>query len=74
MIVTEITKQFRVEVPMTDKQYGKFSDSDFDFDDFGWRDPWPDCEFSGGVLYFPVMDDETEAERLEAEILKIISE
>jgi hypothetical protein len=74
MIVTEIIKQFRVVVKITDNQYDKFSDSDFNFDDFEWRDPWPDCELFSDRLVFPVMDDESEAERLEATILGIIEE
>jgi hypothetical protein len=74
MIVTEIKKEFRVEVPMTEKQYIKWSTSDFDFDSFGWRDSWPDCEYSGGVVYFAIMDDEREAERLDQIIFELLEE
>jgi hypothetical protein len=74
MIVTEIIKQFRVVVKITDKQYDKFSDSDFVYDEFEWSDPWPDCELFSDRLVFPPMEDESEAERLEAIVLEIIAE
>jgi hypothetical protein len=74
MIVTEIIKQFRVVVKITERQQVRFSESDFDFDDFEWRDPWPDCELFSDRLVFPPMEDESEAERLEAIVLEIIAE
>jgi hypothetical protein len=74
MVVTEIIKQFRVVVKITDRQHVRFSESDFDFESFGWRDPWPDYELFSDRIVFPIMDDEREAERLEATVLGIIAE
>jgi hypothetical protein len=77
MIVTEIKKHYRVEIKITEEQYEKLQNSDFDLDDFEWLRGWPEYEILnelGNTIVFPIMDELREAKKLEAIVLKIINE